>query len=306
MVRLIIFIFLMSFVIKAYGQVLNGFDLSDSSIPVDEIFRGGPPRDGIPSIDQPIFYPTSTALNDDSRILGVFYNGVAKAYPINILNYHEIVNDDFDGEKVVITYCPLCGSGIAFLSTINGQAYTFGVSGLLYNSDVLLYDRESESLWSQMLSKAISGSLEGTNLTLLSTENTTWSEWKSRYPNSFYLSEETGFFRDYDQTPYKGYDQSDQLYFPVSRKSTSMHPKEIVIGIEVNGKFKAYPFKELEKLNGDLEDEFNDQIIIVSFNNQSNSAKLTKKDGDPFPSFTSFWFAWYTFHPNTKVFKAKK
>ncbi len=289
------------------SQVLNGFNLSDASIPVDEIAKGGPPRDGIPSIDQPIFYPASEGtLQGKERILGVYYNGVAKAYPINILNYHEIVNDDFAGEKIVLTYCPLCGSGMAFISTIDGTDNTFGVSGLLYNSDVLLYDRVTESLWSQMLSEAISGPLKGSELTLLTTENTTWAEWKSRFPHSLYLSDETGHARDYSQTPYKGYDQSDQLYFPVSQNNSAMPPKELVVGIEINGKFKAYPLKELQKLESDFEDSFNDHVIVISFDPQSNSTRLTTKDGKPYPSFTSFWFAWYTFHPNTKVFKAKK
>jgi len=307
MARVFILIILMAFVIEVWGQMLNGFDLKDIAIPVKQIFRGGPPRDGIPSIDHPVFYPASAGtIKNDIRILGVYYNGVAKAYPINILNYHEIVNDDFGGEKIVLTYCPLCGSGIAFVSTINGEDNTFGVSGLLYNSDVLLYDRNSESLWSQMLSVAISGPLKGTKLTLLSTENTTWEEWESRYPKSLYLSDETGYTRDYTHTPYLGYDDSEQLYFPVSNTSSSMHQKERVLGIEVNGKFKAYPYMELQKLDGPQEDIFNKQVLILSWHDQSKSATVTNEKGNNYPSITAFWFAWYAFHPKTKIFTAKK
>ncbi|MES9860025.1 MAG: DUF3179 domain-containing (seleno)protein, partial [Candidatus Thiodiazotropha sp. 4PDIVS1] len=136
----------------------NGFDLSSASIKVSEVLSGGPPRDGIPAIDQPEFVSSDEAdfLTPDDRILGVVRNGVAKAYPISILNWHEIVNDVFDDEPVVITFCPLCGTGMAFEAMIDRQTLTFGVSGLLYNSDVLLYDRHSESLWSQIMKQSIS------------------------------------------------------------------------------------------------------------------------------------------------------
>jgi hypothetical protein len=127
----------------------KGFDLSNITIPLEFVKDGGPPRDGIPSIDNPEFINISDAdfLSNEDRILGVFYNGISKAYPVRILNFHEIVNDEFDGHPVVVTFCPLCGSGLAFDAMIEGKKRTFGVSGLLYNSDVLLYDRQSETLW---------------------------------------------------------------------------------------------------------------------------------------------------------------
>ncbi len=121
----------------------NGFVLDDSLVPSREILSGGPPRDGIPSIDRPRFVVAEEAdlfVGDRDRILGISRNGVAKAYPIAILNYHEIVNDSFGDEPIVVTYCPLCGTGMAFGAAIAGERRIFGVSGLLYNSDVLLYD----------------------------------------------------------------------------------------------------------------------------------------------------------------------
>ena len=136
----------------ASAQSMKGFDLSNASIPVDEIKDGGPPKDGIPAIDQPEFKKASAVqLDEQTRVMGVKVNEVAKAYPVPIMNYHEIVNDMFAGRPVVVTYCPLCGSGIAFDAAIDGERKTFGVSGLLYNSDVLLYDRQTESLWSQIM-----------------------------------------------------------------------------------------------------------------------------------------------------------
>ena len=139
-----------------------------------------PLLDGIPSIDQPEFKKASAVkLEEGARVLGVMVNGVAKAYPISIMNYHEIVNDEFAGQPVVVTYCPLCGSGIAFDAAIDGQAKTFGVSGLLYNSDVLLYDRQTQSLWSQIMMQAVTGPMAGKELQMLPTMNTSWGEWKA-------------------------------------------------------------------------------------------------------------------------------
>ena len=139
---------------------LNGFNLTNLLIPSNEIKHGGPPRDGIPAINQPKYAKADATdfLHDDDYVLGVYQNDIAKAYPIRILNYHEIVNDLFDETAIAITYCPLCGSGVAILADIDGTRFSFGVSGLLYNSDVLLYDRETESLWSQLMGKAVSGS----------------------------------------------------------------------------------------------------------------------------------------------------
>jgi hypothetical protein len=142
-----------------HAQTKNGFDLGDASVPIDQIRHGGVPRDGIPSIDNPKFIDAADAdfLRGKDRILGVFRNGVAKAYPIKILDYHEIVNDHFGDEAILVSYCPLCYTGMVFSVQGNDVAFDFGVSGLLYNSDVLLYDRETGSLWSQILSKAITG-----------------------------------------------------------------------------------------------------------------------------------------------------
>jgi hypothetical protein len=143
----------------------NGFDYSDALVPPKEILWGGVPRDGIPAIHNPIFIEAAEAdfLRDTDRVLGLTRNGVTKAYPIRIMDRHEIVNDRFGDEPIVVTYCPLCFSGMAFKATIGGEVRRFGVSGLLYNSDVLLYDYESDSLWSQIMSKAISGPMKGTD-----------------------------------------------------------------------------------------------------------------------------------------------
>lgn len=286
----------------------NGFDLSSASIKVSEVLSGGPPRDGIPAIDQPEFVSSDEAdfLTPDDRILGVVRNGVAKAYPISILNWHEIVNDVFDDEPVVITFCPLCGTGMAFEAMIDRQTLTFGVSGLLYNSDVLLYDRHSESLWSQIMKQSISGQYKGDHLVQIPLKHTSWMDWQRQYPKTLVLSDETGYSRNYQNSPYQGYEASHQLYFPVAFRSKGYHPKERVLGVEMDGIYKAYPFIELSKFEDIIEDNIGSKTISIHFDKENQTASIYDGQKQLLPSVTSFWFAWYTFHPNSIVFKAEE
>jgi len=289
-----------------HAQTKNGFDISNASIPVNEIKQGGPPRDGIPSIDNPRFNTASQAdnwLNDDDRILAIEHNGKAKAYPIRILVYHEIANDKINGKPIVVSYCPLCGTGMIFDANVAGSVKEFGVSGLLYNSDVLMYDRQTESLWSQIEMTAVSGRLKGTELKPLPMEHTTWGAWKEKHPNSLVLSRDTGFRRNYNRTPYPGYESSSRVFFPVAHQNSDYHPKEWVVGVELNGEAKAYPFKELKKANTPFDDTVGGKEITIHFDKSSNSAFVTEKDGEKIPSLMAYWFAWHTFHPNAKVFK---
>lgn len=289
-----------------FAGSLNGFDLGDSLIPVNEILHGGPPRDGIPAIDKPKFLKSDEAsfLQDDDRVLGMFLNGEARAYPIRILDYHEIVNDEFAGRGVVVSYCPLCGTGIAFDATVNNRPLNFGVSGLLYNSDVLLYDRQSDSLWSQIMGKAVSGSAKGQKLTRLQLDHTTWADWRTRHPETRVLSTDTGFSRNYSTSPYQGYEKSARLYFPVANSSTRYHPKEVVIGLEYKGRFKAYPFVELAKNDkASITDDINGEQVTVRFDIEHRSGNIVDSQGREIPTFTSFWFAWAAFHPETAVYQ---
>lgn len=287
-------------------QEHNGFDLSDSLIDIDEIHHGGPAKDGIPAIDHPVFVSADNVLYllPDDRILGLNLRGVAKAYPVKILNYHEIVNDFFTDKAVVITYCPLCGSGIAYSSQINGKNTTFGVSGLLYNSDVLLYDRETNSLWSQLLSRAISGSQKGTALDMLPLTHTSWQDWYERFPNSLVLSNKTGFQRDYNRSPYGNYEKSKSLYFPVKTMNYDYHPKEYVLGLKIDGKTKVYPFAELAKVQSPYQDKLGEHRLTVFFDAQNRTGKIMDINKREIPTVTSFWFAWMAFYPQSKVFKA--
>jgi hypothetical protein len=299
--------FLLVFVSTAYGQSKNGFDLDDASVPVDQIRRGGVPRDGIPAIDNPRFMTAGKAdfLKDKDRVLGVSRNGIAKAYPIRILDYHEIVNDLFGDEAIVVSYCPLCYTGMAFSAQAAEFNFTFGVSGLLYNSDVLLYDRQTGSLWSQIMSEAITGSLKGTTLLSLPVSHTTWRNWAERHPDTLILSTDTGYRRDYRRSPYLDYARSGRLMFPVENKNDEYRNKTLVLGITVNGQSKGYPFKELEK-NG--QEQFDDVIggrfLTVEWFESENFARILDDSGQEIPSVIAYWFAWYAFHPDTEIFRA--
>lgn len=288
---------------------LGGFEVSqsDALIPLDEVRSGGPDKDGIPSIDKPRFVTAdeTNELKSGDVVMGLEYNGMAKAYPISIMNWHEIVNDNFADSPVVVTYCPLCGSGMAFSANVGGLQMKFGVSGLLYNSDVLLYDRQTDSLWSQILGKAVTGSMTGTRLTMLPLVWTTWRDWEKRYPETLVLSRETGFKRNYDKDPYAGYEDSKGVWFPVKHKDARYHPKERVLGVELDGRFKAYPFAELSRTDGTVQDSFSGHSFTVEYDDANKSARITGVKGEKIPSVSSFWFAWYAFHPDTEVFTAK-
>jgi len=294
---------------QAQGRELNGFDLRGSLIPEKDIVAGGPPRDGIPAIDHPEFISGSEAsfLTAEDRVLGVTIMDQPKAYPIAILNWHEIVKDQSAEQNFVVTYCPLCGSGMVFATNVGKHALDFGVSGLLYNSDVLLYDRNTESLWSQILAKSVAGVLKGTTLTQLPAQHTTWAAWHSEHPDTLVLSRNTGFRRDYSRSPYRGYERSARLYFDVVNKAPSdYHPKALVLGVASTGAYKAYPFEELQAADrGRIHDRVGDQDLVVVWNEKAASAHAEAPDGTMLPATVSYWFAWYAFYPETKVFKAE-
>ena len=290
------------------GRSSGEFDLSKHSVPLDQIVSGGPGKDGIPAILKPAFVTAreATFLKDDDRILGISQGAEAKAYPIKILNWHEIVNDTIGGKQIVVTYCPLCGTGIGFEAAVQGRPHTFGVSGLLYQSDLLMYDHQTHSLWSQISMEAVAGTLTGAKLKPVFLTHTTWEEWRAEHPTTLVLSTTTGYFRNYDRDPYLGYAQRAELMFDTKHFDPRYHPKEWVLGVEVKGAFKAYPFAELKKVKGPLTDQINGQKVRILFNPRALSASVTDADGQPMPSVVAFWFAWYAFHPDTQVFKTTK
>ena len=282
------------------------FDLTRHSVPLDQLVDGGPGKDGIPAILTPKFVTISDAtfLRDEDRVLGLTRGTEARAYPIKILNWHEIVNDTIGGKAVVVTYCPLCGTGMAFEAEVQGRRHTFGVSGLLYQSDLLMYDHQTKSLWSQIGMHAVAGPLMREKLTPIFLEHTIWRDWRAAHPSTVVLSTSTGSFRSYDRDSYAGYGDSSELFFDTTHVDSRYHPKEWVAGLEIDGVAKAYPFLELKKVTAPVADQVNGRHVTVRFNATSRSASVVDGQGHPIPSVTAFWFAWYAFHPNTLVFTA--
>ena len=184
-------------------------DWSNSAIDLDELFAGGPPRDGIPPLDDPQFVPFSAAdewLADNEPVISLLINGDARAYPLQILTWHEIVNDEVGGEVVTVTFCPLCNSAIVFNRHLGDTVYDFGTSGLLRNSDLVMWDRQTESLWQQFTGEAIVGELTGSQLEFLPSAIISYADFKEAYTLGQVLSRETGFNRAYGTNPYAGYD----------------------------------------------------------------------------------------------------
>ncbi len=183
-------------------------DFERSSIDFSEIISGGPPKDGIPSIDNPVFVPVSEAgdLSPTEPVLSLEIDGDARAYPLQILSWHEIVNDVVAGKPVAVTYCPLCNSGIVFDRVIDGQVTEFGTTGKLRRSDMVMYDRLTESWWQQFLGEAIVGELTGTVLDTIPSRMESLERFAARYPDGKLLVPTNPRMRNYGRNPYAGYD----------------------------------------------------------------------------------------------------
>ncbi|MGH7771909.1 MAG: DUF3179 domain-containing (seleno)protein [Candidatus Binatia bacterium] len=219
------------------------------------IQSGGPPKDGIPPIERPKYVSAAEAekfLKPKDIVFGLDYRGVVKAYPQKILVWHEIVNEQIAGEKLSITYCPLTGSVVGFRGRSKGGEWlTFGTSGKLVNSNLLMYDRQTNSEWPQILGVAISGPNKGATLEEIPLAWTNWSRWQKRHPNSQVLSTETGFFRSYGRDPYGSYERQGTYYdsagpfFPIMAQDNRFSPKQVVVGIKADGRRLAIPKENL-------------------------------------------------------------
>ncbi len=281
------------------------FDTSVSIIPVDEIFAGGPPKDGIPAISDPKFLVASKAafLSPEDRVIGVAMGDEARAYPLRILNYHEIVNDQIGEIPLAVTYCPLCDSSVVFDRRTPLGELEFGVSGLLYNSNVLMYNRgaKSESLWSQLKTMGVTGPGAEETIKTLPLEVTSWQDWSTRYPKTKVLSDQTGHARDYSMTPYAHYFVSTELMFPVDNTDDRLPLKTPVLALWTDQAAKAYPIPDFPEEH--LEDTIAGKHVSLQYNAESNSLRVTEADSDVQWMYT-FWFAWAAFRPDTEIFTA--
>jgi hypothetical protein len=241
-------------------------DFSTHTIPFSEIFSGGPPKDGIPAIDNPQFVPIAEAnawLGDLEPVTVFQEQGDVRIYPFQILTWHEIVNDTVGGRPVVISFCPLCNTAIVFDATVNGQALDFGTTGRLRFSNLLMYDRQTESWWQQASGDAVIGELAGHQLTFLPSHIVSWREAKGQFPEAQVLSRETGFTRRYGQNPYVGYDNIEGSPFLFTGETPAQLPAMArVTTVEFDGEAVAYPNQVLQEV-GVVNDTVGDTEVVV-------------------------------------------
>lgn len=212
----------------------NNTDFSKSSIDFNEVLSGGPPKDGIPSIDSPEFRTASSieGLEEHEPVLSLTVNGETKAYPVRILTWHEIVNDVIGGIPVAITYCPLCNASVVFDRTIDGEVTEFGVSGKLRHSDMIMYDRNTDSWWQQFTGEAIVGSRMGTKLNILPSRTESWSRFVKRHPDADVLVPTNTRLRQYGTNPYVRYDSSATPFLFRGEFPEGIEPLAYVIAIK--------------------------------------------------------------------------
>ena len=224
-------------------------DFSLHSVPYSEIESGGPRRDGIPPLDDPSFAGQHEAdrwLDGAEPVIALEVNGEARAYPIQILVWHEIVNDVLGGVPVTVTFCPLCNSAIAFDRRLDGVEYDFGVSGNLRNNDMVMWDRQTQSWWQQFTGEGIVGDLTGRQLTILASTIISWSDFRSAHPDAAVLSRDTGYSRPYGSNPYSGYDDAAVPYFNIpSGLDVRLFPKDRVASFTLGDTAVAFPFSVL-------------------------------------------------------------
>ena len=284
--------------------LLSGFSLDNPQVAVQDIRPGGPPPDGIPAIVAPEMIAPDEAgyLADEDQVVGLRIGQDARAYPLKILNYHQVINDRVGGVPLAVTYCPLSGAALVFYRLVAGQEVTFGVSGLLYRSNVLLYDHETRSLWSQMLRKAVTGPLAGRRLDTQGVPLAmTWGEWKKRFPATRVLSNQTGFDRDYHIDPYGNYATSPELWYPVGRVRRDLPPKTRILGVASGSQAKAYPLDRLAAVGLKLHDVLDGQAIDIAIHVEGNVMAAAAGEDTPLEYVGVYWFAWQAFYPYTLV-----
>jgi hypothetical protein len=289
--------------------MVHQFDLSNATIPIERILPGGPPKDGIPAITNPEFVKPAAAdwMSVDDRVIGITIGNETRAYPLKILDQHEIVNDVVGETPVSVTYCPLCDSALVFDRRVDGETLELGVSGLLHNSNVLMYDRRldaaKESLWSQLACKAIAGPLVGKELKTLPVELVTWKAWRERHPDTLVLSTETGFDRDYGVPVYGAYFTNDDLMFPVKPLDDRLPAKTPVVAVWAGGSRKAFTASAVlaGAKDGVLRTVVAGKVVELAVDPVSQSMHVSSAETGVEWAY-SFWFAWAAFHPESELF----
>ena len=195
---------------------------------------------------------------------------------------------------------------MVYSGRIDDTVFTFGVSGRLYKSNVLIYDHQTESLWSQLKETAISGPMVGRKLKKISAERTAWKHWLKKHPRTKVLSTDTGYFRDYNIDPYEGYYRALGIMFPVGDVRADLAAKEMVLGVEINGAAKAYPLSLLERKSGMFKDEIGENAIRIILSKEGQVVNVQDHRARTIPVIFAYWFAWQAFHPDTEVYADAK
>ncbi len=297
---------------KIANYQVNKVTLTDKTdgakIKPNDLVPSCPGLDCLKSLDQPRLEATTTAnywLKDDDRIIGLVYQGIARAYPEKILSYHSVVNDLFQLQPIIITFSPLTGSSAAYQPVVNGINTQFGVSGLVHQSDIVLYDRLQGNLWEQMTGQAILGPAAQANETLksLPLSFTSWKVWRQAHPDTQVLSKATNLPFDYEKSPYQEYQTNEELRFNTVSNNKALPTKELVYGLVLGTVSKAYPDKLIT--TKPLIDRLgNVNITIVRQADGTVVATNTETKELSYPQPT-FWFAWAAFYPQTLVYRQR-
>jgi hypothetical protein len=298
-------------------------DFSKHTVPLSEFVSGGPGKDGIPAIDEPKFVSVDEAaewLEDREPVIELEVEGEARAYPIQILIWHEIVNDTVAGRPVAVTFCPLCNTALAFDRRVDGQVLDFGTTGNLRSSDLVMYDRQTETWWQQFGGEAVVGEFASAELEQVPARIVAWEDFAARHPEGNVLSRDTGHNRDYGANPYRGYDDVDSPPFFGSRNSDDdrLAPKERVVFIERGEDAVAVPFTALEtarRVEVEVGGELLEVVWIPGVRSALDSTNIyegrtvgsarvrSAESGAPVTFDTPFWFAVAAFRPDVTIIR---
>jgi hypothetical protein len=273
------------------------------------ITSGGPPPDGIPPVEKPIYISIDEASkqwNDDAVVDAFVIDGEPRAYPRFITVWHEIVNESAAGKPISITYCPLTGSTLVFSGALpDGRTTTFGTSGMLYNSNLVMYDRATKSMWPQLLGVAVRGERKGDRLSEVGgAVTTTFGRWKAKFPNGLVLSKNTGHARAYGTWPYGDYATAAGVMFPVRYTDDHFHPKKIVVGVRAGGAALAIPKDEFVAQRKEQRIQVGGREMVATYDAELDAVRVLARGPDePASAYEVMWFAWYAFNPKTEVLR---
>lgn len=275
---------------------------SQSDYPIKDIFQGCPAVDCIPSIDKPEFILADKVdfIKDTDLIMAVTIGNKTRVYPTTTLQQHEIVNDQLGDIPFAVTYCPLCGTGVVFSRKVKGEVVEFGVSGVLHGSDLVMYDRKNKNLWQQLTGQSFAGPDRGYQLTSIPVVMTDWKTWKNAHPMSEVLSNNKDEIKD----NYDNYRNSDKMMFG-GVTDPRLNPKRVVYGFKIDQQAVAIDF-DMIKTKKHFELKVGTTVVRIQYLDDGTVKIKNKGNKLTYELQRSYWFAWYTFNPNTLLFKMEK